>query len=43
MSETKPTPTENLPAARRGYDAAFKQSAVAHRLRHGGDRARTAS
>ena len=45
MNETKPTPTETKPGAprtRRTYDAAFKQSAIAHCQRHGGDLARTA-
>ena len=45
MNETKPRPTETKPGAprtRRTYDAAFKQSAVAHCQRHGGDLTRTA-
>ena len=45
LNETKPTPTETKPGAprtRRTYDAAFKQSAVAHCQRHGGDLTRTA-
>ena len=45
MNETRPTPTETKPGApriRRTYDAAFKQSAIAHCQRHGGDLARTA-
>ncbi len=45
MNGTKPTPTENEPhprRTRRTYDAVFKQSAIAHCQRHGGDLARTA-
>ena len=45
MNETKPTPIETksvAPRPRRTYDTAFKQSAVAHCQRHGGDLARTA-
>ena len=45
MNESKPTPTETKPGAprnRRTYDAAFKQSAIAHCQRHGGDVGRTA-
>jgi transposase len=45
MNETTaPTPTTNGPAqrVRRHYDAAFKQSAVAHCQRHGGEVKRTA-
>ena len=45
MNESKPTPTETKPGAprnRRTYDAAFKQSAIAHCQRHGGDMGRTA-
>ncbi len=45
MNETTPsTTTANSPAkrVRRQYDTAFKQSAVAHCQRHGGDVKRTA-
>lgn len=45
MNETTTTPTEakaSAPRPRRQYDAAFKQSAVAHCHRHSGDVNRTA-
>ena len=45
MNETTPSTTETNGRAkrvRRQYDAAFKQSAVAHCQRHGGDVKRTA-
>ena len=45
MNETTTTPIETQPSGprpRRQYDAAFKQSAVAHCQRHGGDVNRTA-
>lgn len=45
MNETTPSTTETNGRAkrvRRHYDAAFKQSAVAHCQRHGGDVKRTA-
>ena len=44
MNETTVSTTEAAvaPRVRRQYDAAFKQSAVAHCQRHGGEIARTA-
>ena len=44
MNETTAPTTESVAAkrVRRTYDAAFKQSAVAHCQRHGGDLTRTA-
>lgn len=46
MNETPPLPppaSAPVKRTRRTYDAAFKQSAVAHCLRQGGDLTRTAS
>ena len=43
MNETTPSTTDSTAKhVRRQYDAAFKQSAVAHCQRHGGDVIRTA-